>query len=261
MSNSLQSHGRQHARFLCPSLFPGVFSNSCPLSQWCHPNLILCRPLLLLPSVFPSIRVFSNESALCLKWPKYWIFSFSLSNEYSGLISLRIDWFDLLAVQGTLKSLLQHHSLKASILWHSAFFMVQFSHLYTTTGKTIALIIWTFVGKVMSMLFNMWPRFVITFLPRSKHFLISWLQSLSAMILEPKKIKSVTVSIASSFICDEVIGPDAMVFVFWMLSSSHWNSCNLAESLLKEVRSWGFLVMEIILIHQFFSGRPSPSSS
>ena len=146
ISNSLQSHGRQHARFLCPSPFPGVFSNSCPLSWWCHPNLILCHPLLL-PSVFPSIRVFSNESALCLKWPKYWIFSFSLSNEYSGLISLRMNWFDLLALPGTLKSLLQHHSLKASILHHSAFFMVQFLLLYTTTGKTIALIIWTFVGK------------------------------------------------------------------------------------------------------------------
>ena len=138
-------------------------------------HLILCHPVLLLPSVFPSIRVFSNESVLCIRWPKYWSFSFSISpsNEYSGLISFRIDWFDLLAVQGTLKSLLQHHSSKASILRNSAFFRVQLSHPYMTTGKTIPLTRWTFVGKVISMLFNMLSRLVIAFLPRSKHLLIS----------------------------------------------------------------------------------------
>ena len=135
-------------------------------------HLVLCHPHLLLPSVFPSIRVFSNESALHIRWPKYWCFSFTISHssECSGLISFRTDWCDLLAVQGTLKSLLQHHSEKASILWHSAFFMVQLSHLYLTTGKTTALTIWTFVGKVMSLLFNTWSRSVITFLPRSKFF-------------------------------------------------------------------------------------------
>ena len=152
-------------------------------------HLILCRPFLLWPSIFPSIRLFSNESALYIRWPKYWSFSFiSPSNEHSGLISFRMDWLDLLAVQGTLKSLIQHHSSKASILWHSAFFIVQFSHPYMTTGKTIALTRWTFVGKVMSLLFDMLSRLVITFLPRSKHLLISWLQSPSAVILEPPKI-------------------------------------------------------------------------
>ena len=152
-------------------------------------HLILCH-LLLPPSIFPSIRVFSNESVLRKRWPDYWSFSFSISpsNEYSGLISLRMDWLDLLAVQGTLKSLLQHHSSKASILWCSAFFRVQLSHLYMTTGKTIALSVRTFVGKVMSLLFNMLSRLVITFFPRSKHILISWLQSPSAVILEPKNI-------------------------------------------------------------------------
>ena len=137
-------------------------------------HFILCYPLLLLPSIFPSIRVFCNESVLRIRWPKYWSFSFNISpsNEYSGLISIRMDWLDLLAVQGTLKSLLQHHASKASILWHSAFFIVQLSHLYMITGKTIALTIWTFVGKVMSLLFNMLSRFVITSLPRSKLLLI-----------------------------------------------------------------------------------------
>ena len=158
-------------------------------------HFIFCRPLLLLPSIFPSIRVFSDESALHLRWPKYWSFNISPFNEYSGLISFRIDWFGLLAVQGTFKSLLQYHSSKVSVLQHSAFFMVQLSHAYLTTGKTIALIRWTFVGKVMSLLFNMLSRFAIAFLPRSKHLLISWLQSLSSVILEPKKIKSVTISI------------------------------------------------------------------
>ena len=164
-------------------------------------HLILCHPLLLLPSIFPSIRVFSNQSVLCIRWPKYWSSSFSISpsNEYSGLISFKMDWLDLLAVQGTLTSLLQHHSSKASILWRSAFFIVHFSYPYMTTGKTIALTRWTFVGKVMSLLFNMLSRLVITFLPRSNCLLISWLQSPSAVILEPKKRKSVTASTFSPF--------------------------------------------------------------
>ena len=159
-------------------------------------HLILCRPLLLLPPIPPSIRVFSKESALCMRWPKYWSFSFNISssNEHPTLISFRMDWLDLLAVQGTLKSLLQHHSSKASVLYHSVFFIVQLSHPYMTTGKTIALTVWTFVSKVMSVLFNTLSRFVIAFLPRSKRLLISWLQSLSAMISEPKKIKPVVVS-------------------------------------------------------------------
>ena len=159
-------------------------------------HLILCRPLLLFPPIPPSIRVFSNESTLRMRWPKYWNFSFSVipSKEIPGVISFRIAWLDLLAVQGTLKSLLQHHSSKASILQLSAFFTVQLSHPYMTTGKTIALTRRTFVGKVMSLLFNMLSRSVITFLPRSKHLLISWLQSPSAVILEPPKIKSGTVS-------------------------------------------------------------------
>ena len=180
-------------------------------------HLILCHPLLLVPSIFPSIRVFSNESALHIRWPKYWSFSFSInpSNKYSGLISFRMNWFDLLAVQGTLKSLLQHHSSKASILQCLAFFIVQLSHPYMISGKTIALTRRTFVGKVMSLLFNMLSRFVTAFLPRSKHLLISWLQSSSANNLEPNKIKSATVSPS---ICHEVIGPNAMILVFWMLS-------------------------------------------
>ena len=162
-------------------------------------HLILSRPLLVLPSVFPSIRVFSDESVLCIRWPYYWNFSFNISpsSEYSGLISFRMDWLDLLSVQGTLKSLLQHHSSKAPILRCSAFFIVQLSHPYMTPGKTIALTTWTFVGKVMSLLFNMLSRLVITFLPRSKHLLILWLQSPSAVILEPKKIKSDTISTVS----------------------------------------------------------------
>ena len=158
-------------------------------------HLSLCRPLLLLPPIPPSIRVFSNESTLHIRRPKYWSFSFSISpsNEHPGLISFRMDWLDLLAVQGTLKSLLQHHSSKTSILQCSAFFTVQLSHPYKTTGKIIALTRWTFVGKVMSLFFNIFSRLVITFLPRSKRLLISWLQSPSAVILETKKIKSVTV--------------------------------------------------------------------
>ena len=169
---------------------PGVYSNSCPIELVMPSNhLILCRPLLLLPLIFSSIRVFSNESVLCIRWPKYWSFSFSISpsNEFSGLIFFSINWFDLLAVQGILKSLLQHHSSETSILRCSTFFMVQLSHPYLTTGKTIALTIRTFVSKAMSLLFNLLSRLVIAFLPRSKRLLISWLQSPSAVILEPKK--------------------------------------------------------------------------
>ena len=176
---------------------------------------ILCCPLLL-PSIFPSIRVFSNESALHMRWPKYWSssFNFSPSNEHLGLISFRMDWLDLLAVQETLRSLLQHHSSKASILWCSAFFIVQLSHPYMTTGKTIALTRRTFVDKVMFLVFNMLSRLVITFLPRSKCLLISWLQSPSSVILEPPKIKSDTVSTVSPSICHEAMGPDVMILVF-----------------------------------------------
>ena len=165
-------------------------------------HLILCHPLLLLPSIFPSIRVFSNKSVLRIRWPKCWSFSFYIgpSNECLGLISFRIDWLDLFTVQGTLKNLLQHYSSKTSILGRSAFLIVQLSHPYMTTGKTIALTRWTFVGKVMSLLFNMLSRLVITFLPRSMRVLISWLQSPSAVILESKKIKSLTISIVSPFI-------------------------------------------------------------
>ena len=172
-------------------------------------HLILYHPLLLLPSIFPSIRVFSNESALHIRWPKYWSFSFNISpsNEHPGLISFRMDWLDLLAVQGTLKSLLQPHSSKASILLCSAFFMVQLSHPYMTTGKTIALTRWTFVDKVISLLSNELSRLVITFLPRSKCLFISCLESPSAVILEPRKIKSATVSTVSPSICHEVMGP------------------------------------------------------
>ena len=179
-------------------------------------HLILCHPLLLLPSVFPSIWAFSRESVLCIRWPKYWSFSFSISssNEYLGLISFRMDWLDLLAVQETLHRFLQHLSSKASILQCSFFFMAQLSHPYMTTGKTIAYTRQTFVSKVMSLLFNMLFRFVIVFLPRSKCLLISWLQSPSAVILVSKKIKSVTVSIVSLSICNEVIEPDAMIFSF-----------------------------------------------
>ena len=205
--------------------------------------LILCRPLLL-PPVHPSIRVFSNESTLHMRWPKYWSFSFSIipSKEHPGLMSFRMDWFDLLAVWGTLKSLIQHHSSKASILRCSAFFTVQFSHPYMTTGKTIALTRWTFVGKVMSLLFNMLSRLVITFLPRNKCILISWLQSPSVVILETKKIKSATVSTVSPSISHEVMGPDAMIFIFWMLSfkpkalpiSKNWMNSVPAKRLFKK---------------------------
>ena len=176
-------------------------------------HLTLCYPLLLL-SILLIIKVFSNESVLHIRWPKDWSFSNSPSNEYPGLISFRIDWFDFPAVQGTLKSLLQQHSSKASIFWCSAFLMVQFSHPYTTAEKTIALIRQTFADKVMSLLFNMLSTFVITFLPRSKPLLISWLQSPSAVILRPKKRKYVSVSIVSPSICHQMMGLDAMILVF-----------------------------------------------
>ena len=177
-------------------------------------HLILCHTLLFLLSIFPGIRVHSNESVLCIRWPKYWSFSISPSNEYSGLISFRIGWFDLLAIKGTPESLLQHQSSKASILQCPALFMVQLSHPYMTTGKNTALTIWIFVGKVMSLLFNMLSKFVITFLSRKKCLLISWLQSPSTVILEPKKIKSLTVSIVSLSICIELMGLNAMTLVF-----------------------------------------------
>ena len=191
MSDSLRPHELQHTRPPCPSPTRGVYPNSCPSSHQVGDaiqHLILCRPRLLLPSIPPSIRVFSNESTLCIRWPKYWSFSLSISpsNEHPGLVSLGWTPLGLLAVQGTFKSLLQHHSSKAaSILWHSALFTVQLSHPHMTTGKTIALTRQTFVGKEMSLLFNMLSRFVTAFLPRSKYLLISWLQSPSAMILEP----------------------------------------------------------------------------
>ena len=182
-------------------------------------HLILCYPILLLPSIFPSIRVLYNKSILHIRRPKYWSFSFSASpsNKYSGLIPFRINWFDLPAAQGILKSFLKHHSSKALIVWPSVFFMVRPSHPYMTARKTIALNRWIFVGKVMTLLFNMLSRFVLSFLTRSKHLLISWLQSPSAVILEPKQTKSVTVSTFSPSICHEVMGPDAMILVFWML--------------------------------------------
>ena len=216
MFDSLQPHGLQHTRFPCPSPTPRACSNSCPLSPWCYPTISSSiAPFSSCLQSFPSIRVFSNESVLHIMWPKYWSFSFSisLSNEYSGLISFWI-WLDLLAVQETLKSLLQYHSSKASILLCSAFFTVQLSHPYMTTRNTIALIRQTLLGKVMSLLLNMLSRLVITFLPRSKRLLISWLQSPSAVILEPRKIKSDTVCTVSPSITHEVMGTDAMIFVF-----------------------------------------------
>ena len=202
VSDSLWPHEPQYTRPPCPSPTPGVHPNPCPFtSMMPSDHLILCCPLLLLPSIPASIRVFSNESALHMRWPKYWSFSFSISpsNEHPQLISFGMDWLDLLAVQGTLKSILQHHSSKASILWCSAFFTVQLSHPYMTTGKTIALNSRTFVGKVMSLLFNMLSRLVITFPPRGKCLLISWLQSPSAVILEHPKIRSDMVSTVSSY--------------------------------------------------------------
>jgi len=212
MSNSATPWTAAHQASLSFTISWSLLKLMCTESVMPSNRLILCCPLLLLPSIFPSIRVFSNESALHIRWPKYWGFNFgiSLSNQYSELISFRIDWFDLFAVQGTLKGLLQHQNSKASILRPSAFFMVQLSHQYMTTRKITALTIYIFVGKVMSLLFNILSRFVISFLPRSKRLLILWLQSLSAVILELKKIKSVTVSTFSPSICYEMMGPDAL---------------------------------------------------
>ena len=224
MSDSLWPHGLQHAGLPCPSviswtLFKLMSTESVTPSN----HLILCCPLLLLPSIFQSIKVFSKELALRIRWSYYWSLTFSISpsNEYSELISFRMDWLNLLAIQGILKSLLQHHlnwCSKASILRHSAFFIVQLSHPYITTGKTIALTRWTFVGKEMSLLFNILSRLVIAFLPRSKCLLISCHQSPSAVILEPSKIKSLTVPTVFPSICHEVMGLDAIILVFWMLS-------------------------------------------
>ena len=214
MSDSLRHHGPQHTRLPCPSPTPGVYSNSLHRVSDAIQNFILCSPLVLLPLIFPSIRDFSNESALHVRWPKYWSFSFSISpcNECSGLFPLRFDWLDLLAVQEILKSLLQHHSSKTSILLRSVFFLVQLSHPYMTTGKTRVLTRWNFVGK-LTLIFNMLSRLVIAFLPQSKHVLILCLESPSAVILEPPKINSVPFSIVSSSIHHEVMGLDAMILV------------------------------------------------
>ena len=202
----------QQARLPCPS--PGACSNSCPLNQWCHPTISsLSYPFHPDFNLYQHQgQFFSNKSVLCIRWPKYWSFSFSISalNEYSELIYFRIVWLDFLAAQGT-HSLLQHHSSKTSILRHSAFFMVQLSHTYMTTGKIIALTRWTFVGKVVSAF--QYAKLVITFLPSNKRLLISWLQSPSAVILEPQKTKPVTVSIVSPSICHKVVGPDTMILV------------------------------------------------
>ena len=208
MSDSLWPHGLQHARPPCPSPASRAYLNSCPVSWSCHSTISSSWALLLLLSIFPSIRVFSNEWVLSIRWPSCWRFSFrvSPSSEYSGLILFKVDWFDLLAVQRTLKSIVQHHSSKASNLWCSAFFIVQLSHTYITTGKNIALTRWIFVGKIISLLFNMLSILVIVFLPRNKHLSISRLQSPSAVILEPPKITAFTVFIFSPSICHEVVG-------------------------------------------------------
>ena len=215
MSNPLQPHESQHTSPVHHQLPESTQTHVHRVGD-ASSHLILCRPLLLLPPIPPSIRVFSNKSTLCMRWPKHWSFSFSISpsNEYSGLIYFRKDSLDLLAVHGTLKSLLQLHSSKASIIWHSAFFTVQLSHPYMMPGKTMALTRWTFVGKVMSLLLNMLSRLVITLLQKSKHLLISCLQSPSAVILEPPKIKSEIVSTVSPSISHEVMGPDAMILGF-----------------------------------------------
>ena len=217
MSNSLPPHGLQHARLPCPSPNPGPYSNSCPLSQWCHPTIS--------SSVVPfssRLQSFPASGSFQMSQPSHQVtkvLQFQLQHQsfqwIFRLISFKIDWLDLLAVQETLKSLLQHYISKTSILQHSAFFIVQISHPYRTTGNTIALTRWTFIGKIMSLFFNMLSRLVIALLPRSKCLLISLLQPLSAVILEPPKIKSSTVSAS---ICHEVMGPYAVIFVFWMLS-------------------------------------------
>ena len=214
-------------------------------------HLILCYSLLLLPSIFPRVKVFSSESVLCLRWPKYWRFSFSISpsNEYSGLISFRMDWFDLRAVQGSLKSfsnttLWKHHSSALSFLYSPTL-----TSIHELLKKTIALTRWTFVGKVMSLLFNMLSRLVITFLPRSKGLLISWLQSPSAVILEPKKTKSLTVSIVFPSICHEVMGTDAMIFTFWTLALSQIFHFLLSLSSKGSFSSSCFLPLEWCHLH------------
>ena len=217
MSNCLQPHELQHARLPCPSQTPGACSNSCPSSRWCNPIISSSViPFSSCPQSFPASESFPRSQFFASGGQ-----SIGTSASTSVLpmnIFFRMDWLDLLAVQETCKRLLQHHSSKASVLWHSASFIVQLSHPYMTTGKTIALTRQTFVGKVMSLLFNMLSRLVITFLPRRKCLLISWLQSPFAVILEPKKIKTLTVSIVSPSICHEVKGPEAMILVFWMLS-------------------------------------------
>ena len=225
VSDSLRPHESQHARPPWPSPSPVVHSDSRPSSPWCHPAISSSVvPFSSCPQSLPASESFPNESTLHMRWLKYWSFSFSIipSKEHPGLISFRMDWLDLLAIQGTLKSLLQHHSSKASILWRSAFFTVQLSHPYMTTGKTIALTRQTFAGKVMSLLFNMLSRLVIPFLPRSKCLLISWLQSPSAVILEPKKIRSDTVSTVSPSISHEVMGP--------LMSSHMWQTSQYLEA-------------------------------
>ena len=216
MSHSLQPHGLQHVRPPCPSPTPEVYSNSCSLSRWCHPTTSSSViPFSSHLQSFPESESFQMSQLFTSGGHKSWTFSFNISPsyEYSGLISFKIDWLDLLAVQETLKSLFQHHSSKASILWCSAFFIVQLSHLYMTTGKTIALTRRTFLGKVMSLYFNVLSRLVIAFLPRSKHLFISWLQSPSAVILEPQKIKSATVFTFCPSICHEVMGLDDLCFL------------------------------------------------
>ena len=221
LSDSLWPHGLQHARPPCLSPTAWVYSNSCPLRGWCYPNI--SSSIIPFSSHLQSFLASGSSPMsqfLHIRWPKYWSFCFNISpsNDYSGLISFRMNWLDLLAVQRTVKSLLQHHSSKASSLQLSAFFIFQLSLPYMTTGKTIALTRWTFFGKVMSLLFNILSRLVITFLPRSKCLLISWLQSPSTVILEPPKIKCATVSTVSPCICYEVMGRGAMILVFWVLS-------------------------------------------
>ena len=215
MSNSLQPHPLQHTKLPSPSPTPRAYSNWCRVGDAIQPSHAVSLPFPL-PSIIPGIRAFYNKLVLCIRWPKYWSFSFTISpsKEHPGLISYRMDWLDLLAVQGALKSLLQHHSSKASILRCSTNLIVQLSHPYMTTGKTIALTRWTFVDKVISLLFNMLSRLVITFLPRNKCLLVSWLQSPYAVILEPQKIKSVNVLIVCPSICHEVMGPHVMILIF-----------------------------------------------
>ena len=256
MSDSLQPHGMQPARLPCPSPTPGACSNSCPTSRWCHPAISSSvAPFSShIQSFPPSIRVFSNDSVLHIRWPKYWSFSFSISpsNEYSGLISFRIDWFDILAVQGTLKSLLQHHSSKPSIIRLSAFFMVQLSHPFMT-GKTIALTIWTFVAKVVSLLFNMLSRLVIAFIPRSRHLLISCLQSFktSGSFLVSQLFTSRGQSIGASVLASVL-----------PMNIQDWFPLGLSSliSLLSEELSRVFS-STTIQKHQFLGAQPSLSCS